>query len=415
MNIHKWLPFILMITSLTSLIEVYVLYHWTKYAKKRQFHKAAYIVPWVISGIVIIMALYLNIHRLATPEIKMQLNTLLLISSFWYLPKLLIVPFLLVKDLMKLSKYIIFSLRNKKNNSEKQEIAKKTDKSRRDFASAVGWSMALVPFGLAGYGILRTTNNPQIHRVNLALHKFPANLDNFRIVHISDIHAGSYYSPKQFREIRRIVNLMNPDIVVITGDFVNFRIEELDVIENELSLIKANYGVFGCMGNHDHYIDQSRKDEFIEKLESLGVKMLINSNHSINTGMGVVQLAGVDNSGMSGQDYADFDQALKGLDESNSIIMLCHDPINWDRQVVGKCSIDLMLSGHTHGGQFGFKMFGREISPAGFVYEQVAGLYHKKEHYLYVNRGVGMTGPPFRVGVNPEVTVINLKRALNLA
>jgi len=248
----------------------------------------------------------------------------------------------------------------------------------------------------------------------LKLIRFPESIESFKIVQISDLHAGSYFSSQQFAEVRYIVNSLNPDIIVITGDLVNFKYEELEVIENDLRRLNANYGVFGCMGNHDHYVGSDKLPIFLEKLESLGIRMLINENYTINTGLGIVQLAGVDNSGMSGQNYADFDKATKGFDGSNSIIMLCHDPTNWEKSVVGQRNIDLMLSGHTHGGQFGANLFGREFSPAAFVYKQHAGLYHQKEHYLYVNRGVGMTGPPFRVGVNPEITSIRIRKASNL-
>ena len=160
------------------------------------------------------------------------------------------------------------------------------------------------------------------------------------------------------------------------------------------------------MVNHDHYVECI--DEFIERLQKCGVEMLINSNRTIDTKMGIVQIAGVDNTGMSKQDFADFDKAIDGLDQTNSIIMLCHDPTNWDKSIVGQLNIDLTLAGHTHGGQFAFNLFGKEFSPAGFVYKQWAGLYHSKSQYLYVNRGVGMTGPPMRVGVNPEVTLFRL-------
>lgn len=414
MNLHKLLPLVLMITSFTVLVEVYVLYHWTKYVKARSLHKAFYIAPWIISSIVILSALALNLNRIISPDIVLQFNLLLVILSFWYLPKMLIVPFLLVKDLMKLFKYIIFLVRNKKNIVEKSNTSKKTDEKRREVISNIGWSMALVPFGVAGYGILKTTINPRVHHVSLDLPNFPINLQNFKIVQISDIHAGSYYSTNQFKTIRQTVNMLNPDVVVITGDFVNFRTEELRIIEAELSRIDAKYGVFGCMGNHDHYVNKDKIPQFIDRLENLGVKMLVNSNHTIDTGMGFVQIAGVDNTGMTKQDFADFDKAMLGLDESNSIIMLCHDPNNWEKSIVGQRKIELTLAGHTHGGQFGVTVFGKEYSPAGLAYKQVAGLYQLQNQYIYVNRGVGMTGPPFRVGINPEVTLIRLRRATDL-
>lgn len=415
MTIHKWLPFILSITSFIIIVEAYVLYHWTAFAKKRNYNKLSYRVPIIISALVVILSLVFNINRLYASDIKLEYNIILIITSFWYLPKILIFPILILKDLTKLFKYIVFSLRNKKNNQDVENNLPSEGKSRREVISTIGWSMALVPFGMAGFGILRETGHIKFHHVNLNLYKFPALLENLKIVQISDIHAGSYISEEQFAKVRQAVNSLNPDIVVITGDFVNFDIKELNFISKELYRISSKYGVYGCMGNHDHYVGKDGIDEFIKRLNDSGVKMLVNENHTIDTGMGKIQIAGVDNSGMSHQDFADFDKALDGLDESNSIIMLCHDPTNWDKSIVGKLPIDLTLAGHTHGGQFGVNIFGKDISPAGFVYKQWAGLYQNKDQYLYVNRGVGMTGPPFRVGVNPEVTLFRLRRAVDIA
>ncbi len=414
MNVHKWIPFLLIITFFIALVETYVLYHWTRFAKKRGMPKYVWITPWIISGLVLLVSLWLNMDRIFNDEIMLRYNTLLIIASFWYMPKLIIVPFLLVKDLIKLFKYITFSLRNKNKIQAKEIKTNLADKKRREVLSTIGWAMALVPFGLAGYGILSTSRNIKVHRHKFEFARFPQNIENFRIVQISDIHAGSFTSKSLFIQTRLMVNNLNPDLIVITGDFVNFRIEELDIISDELSLLRANYGVLGCWGNHDHYVGEENMPEFARRLESLGVKMLVNSNHVIDTGMGKVQIAGVDNTGMSYQNFADFDKALSGLDESNSIVLLCHDPTNWDKSIRDKLDIDLTLSGHTHGGQFAVDIFGKVISPAELVYKQWAGLYSSKDGHLYVNRGIGMTGPPFRMGINPEITVIDIKRASNL-
>lgn len=410
---HKWLPLVLMITSIITLLEVYFLYHWKKFVESIGKSRVWWIAPAVATAFVVALAAYINISRLYNPQIVLHFNFLLLLVSFWYLPKLIILPFLIGKDILKLFKYINFLLRNKQNIAKHSNSSQKSLEERRSFLSKASWAMALIPYSVAGWGILSTTSNVKVHSVKLDLFNFPELLKNFKIVQISDLHAGSYYSIEQFREVRQTVNSLNPDIVVITGDFVNFHRAELDVIKDELLAISSKYGVYGCLGNHDHYVAPEEFQAFLDDLENCGVRVLMNDNVSIDTGIGVVQIAGVDNTGMK-QNFADFDKALVGLNESNSTFLLCHDPNNWEKSIVGKRKVDLTLSGHTHGGQFGVNILGHEISPASFVYKQSAGLYQIKDQYIYVNRGVGMTGPPFRVGVNPEVTFFVLNRASNL-
>ncbi|HPP38945.1 MAG TPA: metallophosphoesterase [Candidatus Kapabacteria bacterium] len=408
MNLHRWIPFILIISSFTIIIEAYVLFHWTKYAKKRKFNKLAYKIPIFISILAIFSSLFFNIQRLYSSSPNLSYNFFLIFSSLWYLPKLVIAPFLLIKDLINFLKNILFSIRNKKNIAKHSNISE-IDYSKRRTIETVGWTFAAIPFFSAGLGLTRDTTSIQFHIIELELPKFPIKDGAFTIVQISDIHSGSLLSKKLIDKTVRAINDAKPDLVVITGDFVNFRIEELDFILPSLNNLYPTYGTFGCMGNHDYYVGKENISKFNQKLEKVGIKLLNNSNYQINTGKGIVQIAGVENSGMSNQNYADFDKALEGLNPESSIIMLCHEPNNWEKSILRKLPIDLTLSGHTHGGQFGVNIVGKEISPASLVYKYWAGLYKVGDQYLYVNRGLGTTGPPFRVGVKPEITICKLR------
>ena len=408
MNIHRWLPFILFITTFIAIVEAYVLFHWTRFVKKQNFHKLTYQIPIAISIVSILISFIFNLNRLYSNEINLKFNLFLLFSSFWYLPKLIILPFLVIKDILAFFKYIYFLLRNKQNITKHSNIAN-VDFSKRSTIATLSWTLASVPFATAGVGLMRDTSLIRYNIVRLELPKFGIKQGEFTLVQISDIHSGSLLSTRLLEKTISAINDIRPDIVVITGDFVNFNIKELDIILPALNNLYPVYGTYGCLGNHDHYVGDKNLAEFSEKLARVGVRLLRNENVVINTGMGSVQLAGVDNTGMSNQNYADFPKALNGLSTDESIIMLCHEPNNWEKSMVEKLPIDLTLSGHTHGGQFGFNIFGRETSPAELVYKYWAGLYRQKDQYLYVNRGLGTTGPPFRVGVNPEITIFKIK------
>jgi predicted MPP superfamily phosphohydrolase len=195
----------------------------------------------------------------------------------------------------------------------------------------------------------------------------------------------------------------------MTGDFVNNSHAEIDKISYEISKTKAKHGVYGCLGNHDHFMTPEDHQKLVAKLKATGMKLLINENETINLGDGNLHIAAIDNIGF-GQQYGDYSLALKGLPEYEPIILLAHDPTNWDKSVLDKLPVDLTLAGHTHGGQVGIELFGKMLTPVKMVYKYWAGLYKKAGQYLYVNRGVGMTGPPIRLGIKPEISLITLKK-----
>ncbi|HOQ50087.1 MAG TPA: metallophosphoesterase, partial [Candidatus Kapabacteria bacterium] len=281
MNLHRWIPFILIISSFTIIIEAYVLFHWTKYAKKRKFNKLAYKIPIFISILAIFSSLFFNIQRLYSSSPNLSYNFFLIFSSLWYLPKLVIAPFLLIKDLINFLKNILFSIRNKKNIAKHSNISE-IDYSKRRTIETVGWTFAAIPFFSAGLGLTRDTTSIQFHIIELELPKFPIKDGAFTIVQISDIHSGSLLSKKLIDKTVRAINDAKPDLVVITGDFVNFRIEELDFILPSLNNLYPTYGTFGCMGNHDYYVGKENISKFNQKLEKVGIKLLNNSNYQIN-------------------------------------------------------------------------------------------------------------------------------------
>mgnify|MGYP000076627616 CR=1 FL=1 len=444
MDTHKYLPFIIAVTIVLYLFDLYFLKSWTKFIKEHKWNKLFYQIIWGIGIFVFIVSLYSLIMRIAD-RIPHQIEKYLyLTTAIWYLPKIVITPVLIIKDLIKyiILKFKNYSIRRKINNNDSQNHSPDTnisiDKnllynnqnsrskekntqieiengmSRRKVLKMAGWSIAGVPYIMIANGMINTTYDFQIHKSEIPLFNLPKALDGLRLVQLSDIHAGSFNSQKPMERVAFLVNSLNPDIIVITGDFVNFEPDELPLIFKSLKSLQAKYGTYGCLGNHDHYMSLEKQSKLIEILQSAGINLLINSNVLIEIEKEKLQLAGIDNSSERIK-FGDLGKALDGLNYNETIILLSHDPINWDREVRGQTKVDLMLSGHTHGGQIGVEIFGQTITPTRIVYKQYAGLYRDRDQYLYVNRGIGTVGPPVRVGIPPEISLHILRKASNLA
>lgn len=403
MNTVSFVYFFATILTILLFIDIYFLVSWQKFVKARKWHKLTYIFPWILGLVFFIFyatTLYFRLENKIPTDFE---KTFFSIAAIWYLPKILIVPIILIKDLIVVIKRYFDKFSNKQGLTNENNISTK----RREFIKNTGWALAGVPFILVTRGVFHTTYDFRIHRVNIQLDKLGAEFDGFKIIQLSDIHAGSFLSDEPFGKAREIIEGLEPDIIVITGDFVNFHPRELKIIYPELSQLKAKYGVFGCLGNHDHYMTDDEHQNLISFLNKSGINLLINENTKISIGSSILQLIGVDNVNFR-SNYADFPKAMTGIQQEYPSILLCHDPTNWDRFVRNKLNIDLMLSGHTHGGQVGIELFGQYLSPVRIVYKQWAGLYQDGEQYLYINRGLGVVGPPVRVDMPPEITFIEL-------
>lgn len=287
---------------------------------------------------------------------------------------------------------------------------------RRDFLQKMGWSAASVPFVMVGYGVFQTLYDFDVRRVAVPMAGLPRALDGLTIAQLSDLHAGSFFSPQPMHEAVAMVNGLRPDLVVITGDYVNGNAAELPCILPALRELKAEGGVYGCLGNHDHY---ARVPDVVQGITSTSIDLLVNAHRTIEVDGARLHLIGTDNTGFN-QYYADLPRALSGLEPhphgEDVRILLAHDPTFWDGHVrPGYPKIDLTLSGHTHGGQLGVELGPLRWSPARFVYARWAGLYREEGpagiQHLYVNRGLGTVGPPLRLGIRPEITLLTLRKA----
>lgn len=398
------------------LVDLYVLGHWTAFARRRHLNRWWYRVPWAVGAAMLVALVTMLVRRHIFRMDGFDVS-LLGFVSLWYLPKFGIAAVLLVRDAVFGVARLLRRLRPAAtaapavaDDAAPQLPAVAAEPSRRAFLGSAAWSISAVPFVLVGRGMWSTLYDFQTYRVELVLDRLPRALDGLRIAQISDVHAGSFPDHRPFEEVRRILDSEQVDLVVITGDFVNQRPGELSIISRELEKLHAPYGVMACLGNHDHYNTPEEHRQLQRALRSMGIDLLVNTNRRIGAEGSSLLIAGTDNTGFR-QSFGRIDRALDGAGHQEPVVLLAHDPTFWDREIVGRHEVDLMLAGHTHGGQFGVQLLGFEWSPAQHVYKQWAGLYTKGQQRLYVNRGIGTVGPPMRIGIPPEITVFTLRAA----
>ncbi|MEX0684817.1 MAG: metallophosphoesterase [Balneolales bacterium] len=289
------------------------------------------------------------------------------------------------------------------DNHDSEILKKHYSPSRRQFIKSAGMAMAGAPFGIAIGSASATAHDYRIIREDLFFETLPVGLEGLKIAQISDIHSGIYMTQSQIQEIFEITNSLNPNLVTITGDFIDTSINELPALYNTVSILKSDFGTFGCLGNHDHY---GSGKAVSSAMQQQGVNMLVNGNTSLRINDENLSLIGVDDYGSGKHDRARLDDALRGINPDTFKILLSHRPDLFDSACQN--NIDLTLSGHTHGGQIGMDIFGVPFYPARLLYNYSDGLYQKNDKKLYVNVGVGMVGIPIRM-VKPEITLITLR------
>jgi predicted MPP superfamily phosphohydrolase len=292
---------------------------------------------------------------------------------------------------------------------------------RNIFVLCTALAIFLILFTLILFGISGGKYHFKIKNLNLKFKNLPTAFENFKLVQISDIHSGSFDSLKGVEKGIRLINEQKPDIIVFTGDLVNNSSHEFEPWINVFSTLKAKEGKFSILGNHDYgdYIawpTPAHKEENMKRLfaihEETGFKLLLDENTAIERKAESIYILGVENWGLPPfPKRGKLKQALKNVPAGAFKILLSHDPTHWDAEVLKQAEpIQLTLSGHTHGMQFGFEIFGWKWSPVKYRYRRWLGLYREGMNYLYVNRGFGFLGFPGRVGMWPEITVITLQQ-----
>lgn len=406
MDAKRWLWFVLTSTVVLFALDVIVLVAWQRFVRRHGWNRWLGRVPWIVALIFLVVSPYVSYQRTSLNRLEEGMFLLFAASTLWYLPKIPIAIGISVASTVKMIRRSIQAIAQLFTERKSKPVLA-PDPQRRHTLETLAWSSAIVPFGIVGKGFF-DTDDLTIYEEEITLKSLPRAFDGIRIVQLSDIHAGSWRSPAPFRRARAIVEQLKPDILVITGDFVNFDPKELELIRADLVRLRADLGVYASLGNHDHYCSPANHSLLRSMISNSGIKLLVNSNVPLRVSGETIYLVGTDNTGL-GQNFADLPAALVGVEPSAPTILLAHDPTFWDKQVRRRSPIDVMLSGHTHGGQVGIHFLGVELSVAQVVYKQWAGLYRDGEQYLYVNRGLGTIGPPIRVGIPPEITILTLR------
>lgn len=426
----KYLPLIILLSTAVFALDFYVYRNWRRYVRHRKLQWTLPLYRVLMVMMPLSLPLYFELYRWWEVEPKLARALFIGFWAVYYLPKVPIALVLLAKDAGMFVNWLFrwFQERLPLSSTEMETSAALSGQdtkpdltdmkriSRSEFLRRMGWSVAAIPFVVTGYGVFRSLYDFSIHRVDVPVAGLPRAFDGLTIAQISDLHAGSFFSDRPMWEAVSMINALNPDIVAITGDFVNHDAAELAVIAPALKALKSDLGIYGCLGNHDHYADV---DALVSRIRATPVELLVNARRTISVDGAKLHVLGTDNTGFR-QTYADLPRAVAGIEPGgeSAQILLAHDPTFWDGHVrPGYADIDLMLCGHTHGGQLGFEWGPVRWGLANMVYDRWAGLYAEPRReggsaqFLYVNRGLGTVGPPLRLGIRPEITLLTLRRA----
>ncbi len=341
------------------------------------------------------------------------------IALLVYIPKILLTLILFGEDLFRLATGAINFFVN--NDSEISNFP-----SRRKFVSQVAMVLAAIPFASLIYGIFEGKYNFKVIKQTVFFPDLPDAFDGFQITQISDVHSGSFDNKEKIEYAIDLVNQQNSDMILFTGDIVNTHAKEMHPWLDTFNRIKTHkYGKYAVLGNHDYgeYVtwpsNKEKNDNFfaIKNLyHQIGFQLLLNEHTFIEKEADKIALIGVENWGEKFKKAGDLDKAALGLTKDDFKILMSHDPSHWEHVIKNDNKhFHLTLSGHTHGLQFGIEIPGFfKWSPVQYMYKQWAGLYENLGRYIYVNRGLGFHAYPGRVGIWPEITVIELKKGKSI-
>jgi predicted MPP superfamily phosphohydrolase len=329
--------------------------------------------------------------------------------------------FIALDDIIRLFRWIASYIVKPKQNESLEIASNPHTISRLKFLNYIAVGMAALPFAGFIYGMVKGAFDYRVHKIKVVLPNLPSSFNGLKIVQISDIHSGSFVSTTHIEEAIKIVMQQNADVIFFTGDLVNNEATETEPFIEILSRIKAPMGVYSTLGNHD-YGDYKQWDSIEAKRKNLqdlknihaqvGWKLMMNEHVALKKGEDEIAILGIENWGgnLNFPKYGDMKKAHAGTEKYPVKLLLSHDPSHWDQQVIKEYKdVDITFSGHTHGFQFGIEIPGWiKWSPSQYVYKEWAGLYTQGNQHIYVNRGLGFLGYPGRVGIQPEITVMEL-------
>ncbi len=369
-----------------------------------------------------VMITYWTISTLAVTGVLMYTkidpkvfkNLRLYITTFFFVlltGKMFTTVFLLVDDIRRIITWVV-------NLFPWMEDPYSESRSR--FMSNTAIVAGAIPIATMSFGVISGAHDYRVRRKVIPFPNLPKAYDGLRIGQVSDIHTGSFFNKIAVHGGVDLLNSEKADMVFFTGDLVNNKSEEARDYLDIFKKIDAPLGVYSIMGNHDYgdYSSWPSPEEKLKDIQNIhdmhrymGWDILLNENRVVKVDSEELAILGCENWGAGRfSKYGDMEQTIKGVEDHPFKILLSHDPSHWDAQIRPDYSdIDLMLAGHTHGFQFGIEIGDFRWSPVQYRYKQWADLYKEGEQYLYVNRGYGYIGYPGRIGILPEITILELK------
>ena len=405
----RWVFPMIILTILVFVLEYYTFQAAKTVTKNKWFRFGLLALSVLVYLNFLFTALTYDRGNGQTPRFQLSMGLLLT----FIIPKIFIVLLLFGEDIYRW----IVKLISKLSSSETQPIP-----GRRKFISQLALGLASIPFISFIYGIIQGKYNYKVLKYQLTFEDLPDAFDGVTITQISDIHSGSFTNEEKIQYGVDLINEQQSDYILFTGDIVNNKADEMDNWIDMFAKLEAKSGKYSILGNHDYgdYMDwkqpQDKADNFqaVKDIhKKIGFDLLLNENRYLTKGDDKIALVGVENWGRGFNQQGDLDKASEGINKDDFKILMSHDPSHWEYKVKDNdFNYHLTLSGHTHGLQMGIEIPGfLKWSPSQYVYKQWAGLYEEFGRYINVNRGFGYHAFPGRVGIWPEITVIELKKA----
>jgi len=376
------------------------------------------LIKWLWIGFAFVIYFNLFYTIFSTPRSAGQTKGFQLAAGFlltFLIPKLVLLVVMFGEDVFRVFQKVISWV----SPGETEPLA-----GRREFISKLALGLAAIPFASFLYGIVQGRYNYKVLKYQLSFEDLPEAFDGFTITQISDIHSGSFTNKEKIKYGVDLINEQQSDLILFTGDIVNNKADEMDNWIDMFKNFEAPFGKYSVLGNHDYgdYVEWKKPEDKINNFQAvkdihpkIGFDLLLDEHRYIEKDGQKIALVGVENWGRGFNQAGDLQKASAGIKKDDFKILMSHDPSHWETKVKqDDFNYHLTLSGHTHGLQMGIEIPGFfRWSPSQYVYKQWAGLYNEFGRYINVNRGFGYHAFPGRVGIWPEITVIELKKGAN--
>ncbi len=375
-------------------------------------------ISYIFSSVLILGGI-IYIYTIGRSSLSIQTSNIITgVFLIVYISKLVIALLFLGEDLFRFIKALYTYLSTSNSTKETLYIP-----SRRIFVKQLALGLAAIPFTSLLYGIIKGKYNFKVLKYTLYFEDLPEAFDGYQLTQISDLHSGSFDNKEKIAYAVDLINKQQSDVILFTGDMVNLTATEMEPWKAVFTKLHAKDGMYSILGNHDYgdYVqweNAMQKEQNLEALKAIqkeiGFDLLLNENRFITKNNDRIAIIGVENWGKGFKQKGDLNLASAGISSSDFKIVLSHDPTHWEEKIVKhKTHYQLTLSGHTHGMQMGIEIPGWfKWSPIKWRYKYWAGIYKENNRFLNVNRGFGFLAYPGRIGIWPEITVINLKKGI---